>query len=137
MVVARSNFNRPLMSVASVIGVSEELLERFSSAVETKSTRFLIVSIQNGSTFATYSIMIKSINGHHAEKLVHDGSVEAVGSLEEDLQELPQMLGETNAPAYILVRLDDPTTAWLLIAYVPETAKVRDKVSFQPARGWG
>ena len=81
--------------------------------------------------------MIKSINGHHAEKLVHDGSVEAVGSLEEDLQELPQMLGETNAPAYILVRLDDPTTAWLLIAYVPETAKVRDKVSFQPARGRG
>src|ERR1700722_723968 len=63
MVVARSNFNRPLMSVASVIGVSEELLERFSSAVETKSTRFLIVSIQNGSTFAIYS------TGEHDDKI--------------------------------------------------------------------
>ena len=31
-------------------------------------------------------------------------------------------------PAYILVRLDDPPTEWLAIYYVPDSAKVRDKV---------
>jgi len=35
---------------------------------------------------------------------------------------------EDNVPAYILVKLDDPPTEWLAVYYVPDNAKVRDKV---------
>lgn len=36
---------------------------------------------------------------------------------------------DDNVPAYILARLDEPISdAWLAISYVPDTAKVRDKV---------
>lgn len=36
---------------------------------------------------------------------------------------------EVNVPAYLLVRLDTTTASeWLAISYVPDTAKVRDKV---------
>lgn len=31
-------------------------------------------------------------------------------------------------PAYVLTRLDNPPTEWLAINYVPDSAKVRDKV---------
>ena len=49
------------------------------------------------------------------------------GTLEQDLDRLTDIL-EDNVPAYVLVRLDDPPTEWLAIYYVPDTAKVRDKV---------
>lgn len=52
------------------------------------------------------------------------------GTLEEDLDKLVDIL-EDNVPAYILVRLDDPPTEWLAIYYVPDNAKVRDKVRSQ------
>ena len=47
--------------------------------------------------------------------------------MEQDLDKLGDLL-EDNVPAYILVRLDDPTTEWLAVYYVPDSAKVRDKV---------
>lgn len=49
------------------------------------------------------------------------------GTLEEDLDRLNTVV-EDNVPAYILVRLDDPPSDWLAIYYVPDTAKIRDKV---------
>jgi len=59
---------------------------------------------------------------------VHDRSVSAEGTLLEDLKLLqdPSLL-EDNVPAYILARQDE-STDWLVIYYVPETAKIRDKV---------
>jgi len=65
---------------------------------------------------------------YHPESLV-DTSIPVNGSLEEDLLQLqdPEIL-QDNVPAYLLVRLDDPPTEWLAIDYVPDSAKVRDKV---------
>lgn len=39
-----------------------------------------------------------------------------------------QSLLDDNIPAYVLVRLDDPPSAWLAVHYVPDSALVRDKV---------
>jgi twinfilin-like protein len=57
---------------------------------------------------------------------VVDLSVDVSGSLNEDLSKVPDILGD-NDPAYLLVRLDDPSE-WLAVYYVPNSAKVRDKV---------
>ena len=38
-------------------------------------------------------------------------------------------LVQDDVPAYILARQDDPPTDWLAIFYVPDTAKIRDKVA--------
>lgn len=54
-------------------------------------------------------------------------SVNQSGSLLEDLDRLGDIL-EDNVPSYVLTRLDDPPTEWLAISYVPDSAKVRDKV---------
>jgi len=35
---------------------------------------------------------------------------------------------EDKEPCYILARLDDPPSEWLAVSYVPDSAKVRDKV---------
>jgi len=41
---------------------------------------------------------------------------------------------EDKIPAYVLVRLDDPPSAWLAVHYVPDTAKVRDKMLYASTR---
>jgi twinfilin-like protein len=58
---------------------------------------------------------------------VHDLSVPVRGSLQEDLGQLDEIIHE-DTPAYLLTKLDD-STEWLVIYYVPDTAKVRDKVA--------
>jgi twinfilin-like protein len=63
------------------------------------------------------------------ESLVHDLSVPTRGSLQEDLAHLESDdIIQEDTPAYILTKLDDPPAEWLVIYYVPDTAKVRDKV---------
>lgn len=62
-----------------------------------------------------------------AESIVLDHTVCAQGDLFADLNQLQDIL-EDHVPAYVLARLDDPPTQWLAISYVPDTAKVRDKV---------
>ena len=39
-----------------------------------------------------------------------------------------QSLLDDSIPAYVLVRLDDPPSAWLAVHYVPDSASIRDKV---------
>ena len=56
-----------------------------------------------------------------------DESIAAAGTFNDDLDTLGGML-QDDVPAYILVRLDDPPTEWLAVFYVPDEAKVRDKV---------
>lgn len=64
---------------------------------------------------------------------MHDLSIPASGStlagdLEKQKDENVLQLDD-NIPAYILARLDEPASdSWLAISYVPDTAKVRDKV---------
>jgi twinfilin-like protein len=102
------------MSATSGIQVSSELQSSFSSAVESQTTRFLKISISS-------------------ESLVHDCSIPAKGQLLDDLQELQTLL-QDDVPAYVLTRLDNPTTEWLAIFYVPETAKIRDKMLYASTR---
>ena len=65
-----------------------------------------------------------------------DGVTKRSGSLQSDLEQLAGLVS-TDVPAYYLVRLDSSTSEWLAISYVPDTAKVRDKVreapTFQPS----
>ena len=61
-----------------------------------------------------------------SESLVLQDSVPIEGPLEDDLGKLDTLL-EESVPAYVLAKLDEP--GWLAIFYVPDTAKVRDKVS--------
>ena len=62
-----------------------------------------------------------------AEALVTDATIPLSSTLENDLNRLQSLLDD-NIPAYVLVRLDDPPSAWLAIHYVPDSAKIRDKV---------
>jgi twinfilin len=63
------------------------------------------------------------------EALVTDATVPSSSTLENDLTRLQSLLDD-HIPAYVLVRLDDPSSAWLAVHYVPDTAKIRDKVPF-------
>ncbi|KAJ7273150.1 actin depolymerizing protein [Mycena rebaudengoi] len=107
------------MSATSGIGISQDLGARFGRAIEDRQTRFIKVSIQN---------VIPS-----QESLVHDKSLPIRGSLEEDLAQLEELLDD-NTPAYLLAKLDDPPAEWLAIYYVPDTAKVRDKMLYASSR---
>ncbi|KAJ1309790.1 hypothetical protein OPQ81_006555 [Rhizoctonia solani] len=102
------------MSASSGIGVSPELSSAFASAVDSQSTRFLKVNIQN-------------------ESLVPDGTIPAgSGGFIDDLPQLQGIL-EDDIPAYILAHTEGPN--WLFISYVPDTAKVRDKMVYASTRG--
>ncbi|KAK7049335.1 Twinfilin-1 [Paramarasmius palmivorus] len=104
------------MSASSGITVSADLAQQFSSAVDQKSTRFIKVSIQN-------------------ESLVHDLSIPVEGTLQEDLEKLQDdSILQDDVPAYILAKLDDPSSEWLAIYYVPDSAKVRDKMLYASTR---
>ncbi|KAH0830338.1 hypothetical protein J3R83DRAFT_1730 [Lanmaoa asiatica] len=76
------------MAATSGIGVSDELTQAFSTAVETKNVRFIKVNIQN-------------------ESLVPVTSVGVSGALDDDLALLQDHL-EENIPCYVLARLDNP-----------------------------
>ncbi|KAF4578506.1 actin-binding proteins ADF family protein [Pleurotus pulmonarius] len=102
------------MSATSGIGISQELVDEFSNAVDTKVIRFIKVSIQN-------------------ESLVHDESIQGAGTFQDDLAMLQNVV-EDNTPAYILGRLDDPPAEWIAISYVPDSAKVRDKMLYASTR---
>ncbi|KAI9253217.1 hypothetical protein BY458DRAFT_521960 [Sporodiniella umbellata] len=106
------------MSTQSGIKVSEELSRTFADAVSQGTTRIIRVSIIN-------------------ESLVSNGSTPAQGTFEKDYQHVAEYL-ESNTPAYIFVRLDQKTSTgeynWLLLSYVPDNAKVRDKMLYASTR---
>jgi hypothetical protein len=62
------------------------------------------------------------------ESLVHDLSVQSEGSFTEDLSKLRHIL-DPHVPAFVLARTDQSSAEWVAIHYVPDAAKVRDKVS--------
>jgi twinfilin-like protein len=62
------------------------------------------------------------------ELLVHEESIKSQNNkLDDDLALLQNELKD-DVPAYILARLDDTPSAWWAISFVPDHAKVRDKV---------
>jgi len=101
------------MSATSGIAVSDELANAFGNAVDSGDVRFLKVSIRN-------------------ESLVLEESISVTGSLLEDLDKLTEVL-EDNEPAYILAKHDN-ASSWLAIFYVPDSAKVRDKMLYASTR---
>ncbi|KAH7890002.1 actin depolymerizing protein [Phlebopus sp. FC_14] len=102
------------MAATSGIGVSEELTQAFSAAIDAGNVRFIKVAIQN-------------------ESLVPVTSVDVTGSLDDDLASLPNYLEDQKA-CYILVRLDDPSSEWLAVSYVPDDAKVKEKMLYASTR---
>jgi twinfilin-like protein len=51
-----------------------------------------------------------------------------------DLEQLQDILSDSS-PAYVLARFDEPQAQeWLAISYVPDTAKVRDKMLYASSR---
>ena len=65
----------------------------------------------------------------HTDSVVHDLSIEIKASFEDDLQHLQdEHVLPKDFPAYILAKLDAPSLDWVIVSYVPDTAKVRDKV---------
>ncbi|KAI8344054.1 hypothetical protein BC941DRAFT_407633 [Chlamydoabsidia padenii] len=102
------------MSHQSGIKVSEELAKIFTEAVGNGDTRILRVSIVN-------------------ESLVCAGSDKVEGSFDEDYNKVENHL-EDKIPTYLLVRTDERTSGleykWLLLCYVPDDAKVRDKMLY-------
>ena len=62
-----------------------------------------------------------------------DSTTPVQNDFSADLNLLQDIL-EDDVPAYVLAKLDDPPSQWLAITYVPDTAKVRDKVSVSYVR---
>jgi len=104
----------PIMSATSGIAVSPELASTFADAISSRNVRFLKISIQN-------------------EVLVADATIPPSSTLETDLNQLQSLL-EDNIPAYVFVRLDDPPSSWLAVHYVPDTAKIREKMIYASTR---
>jgi len=116
------------MSATSGIAVSPELASTFADAVSTKNVRFLKISIQNGLHYnQSYYKLGFHLTPNFVEALVTDATIPLSSTLENDLNRLQSLLDD-NIPAYVLVRLDDPPSAWLAVHYVPDSAKIRDKV---------
>jgi len=102
------------MSATSGITIHDDLQSAFATAQSDASVRFFKLSIRN-------------------ESIVLDHTVCAQGDLFGDLDQLQDIL-EDHVPAYVLARLDDLPTQWLAISYVPDTAKVRDKMLYASTR---
>ncbi|KAF8522264.1 actin depolymerizing protein [Hysterangium stoloniferum] len=105
------------MSATSGIPIHSDLQRAFATAQQQSNnlTRFLKLAIRD-------------------EFIVLDSELQAnAETLAEDLEQLQPILDDTT-PAYILARLDDPSSQWLAITYVPDTANVRDKMLYASTR---
>ncbi|CAB4417652.1 unnamed protein product [Rhizophagus irregularis] len=106
------------MSHQSGIRVSQELADLFANAVNKNNLRIIRVSIVN-------------------ESLVPNGTKDISGNSDSDFAGVGEFL-EEKVPCYILYRLDSKSLTenyeWLFMAYVPDLAKVRDKMLYASTR---
>ncbi|OZJ04115.1 hypothetical protein BZG36_02866 [Bifiguratus adelaidae] len=129
------------MSHQSGISVSDELAKTFAEAVSGDQVRFIRVSIVN-------------------EVLEADGVENVKGNWEEDFDRVQAFLPD-KTPTYIFYRLDpgaevqasaplpgespsetSSAASWILLCYVPDGAKIRDKMIYASTRAtlkreWG
>ena len=69
-----------------------------------------------------------------AESLVPSTSLPSTGS-DSDWDSIAAMLSEdADVPAYVLVRLEAPSSDWLLACYVPDKAAVRQKMLYSSTK---
>ncbi|GLB35071.1 putative actin depolymerizing protein [Lyophyllum shimeji] len=102
------------MSAISGIGIAPQLASLFANANTSNDVRFIKVSIEN-------------------ELLVHQLTIPVTSSFEDDLKLLqaPGVL-ENDTPAYLLAKV--APSDWIAISYVPDSAKVRDKMLYASTR---
>eukprot|EP01121_Diplochlamys_sp_Union-15-3_P000719 TRINITY_DN105_c0_g1_i1.p1 TRINITY_DN105_c0_g1~~TRINITY_DN105_c0_g1_i1.p1 ORF type:complete len:342 (-),score=51.75 TRINITY_DN105_c0_g1_i1:26-1051(-) len=106
------------MSHSSGIVVSKSLLDAFGKAIHDKNIRLIKVQIQNET----------QLEPVHSEPIV--------GDWEADFPKIVSQLDATS-PCYVLYRLDETTDTgfkWLLLCYVPDKAKVREKMVYASTR---
>ncbi|KAG2228262.1 hypothetical protein INT45_011054 [Circinella minor] len=106
------------MSHQSGIKVSDELAKTFADATSNGNTRILRVSIVK-------------------ESLEPNGSAPVESTFEKDYNKVLEYLDEST-PSYLLIRLDDKANTgkynWLFLSYVPDNAKIRDKMIYASTR---
>jgi len=102
------------MSHSSGIPVSEGLRESFGNVVSSAEQRLVKVQIEN-------------------EELVAKDSLGAQGDWEADLSQVPQLL-EKDKPCFIIYRLDNEVCQFALFCYVPDLAKVKEKMLYASTR---
>ncbi|RHZ88592.1 hypothetical protein Glove_22g100 [Diversispora epigaea] len=106
------------MTHQSGIRVSQELADLFANSVAKGDLRIIRVSIIN-------------------ESLVSNGTQNVTGLWDSDFAKVREFLDEEK-PCYILYRLDSKSSTgnyeWLFLAYVPDNAKVRDKMLYASTR---
>jgi len=105
------------MSHSSGISVSNQLRDSFGKALNSKNIRLFKAQIQN-------------------EEVVEVTSKPINKSWEDDFQQVTSLL-DKEAPCYILYRLDKETPhgfAWVLLCYVPDKSKVREKMLYASTR---
>ncbi|KAF8576390.1 actin depolymerizing protein [Ramaria rubella] len=100
------------MSATSGIPIHADLQHAFAAA-QHGPDRFLKLAIRD-------------------ELIVLDSTTPAQGDLSSDLNTLQDLL-QHDSPAYVLAKLDDPAQ-WLAITYVPDSARVRDKMLYASTR---
>jgi twinfilin-like protein len=105
------------MSHSSGIPVSKSLSDTFGAALTSEQTRFVKAQIVN-------------------DEIVPTASCPIGGDYEEDLDKIPSYLDPTD-PCYILFRLDEKNAhgnLWVMMCYVPDKAKVREKMTYASSR---
>eukprot|EP01114_Cavostelium_apophysatum_P012580 TRINITY_DN284_c0_g1_i1.p1 TRINITY_DN284_c0_g1~~TRINITY_DN284_c0_g1_i1.p1 ORF type:complete len:338 (+),score=94.82 TRINITY_DN284_c0_g1_i1:40-1053(+) len=102
------------MSHSSGIPVSAGLKDSFGSSVSSRDKRIIKVQIEN-------------------DELVEVNSAPISGSWEDDIAVIPSLL-EQDKPAFILFRLDTDTPQYTLFCYVPDKAKVKEKMLYASTR---
>lgn len=98
--------------------ILSEVKERFLQAQEERNVRILKLKIQG-------------------EDIIVDQAIERVGLAQEDFDTLLQRnLVENQASFALFCLTDDPvdTLSWVLIAWVPEGCRVRDKMLYSSSR---
>jgi len=105
------------MSHSSGIPVSQALSDAYGDALTSENIRFLKAQIVN-------------------DEIVPITTLDVGGSEAEDMDKIPGYLDATS-PAYILFRQDEKGPRgylWILMCYVPDKAKVREKMTYASTR---
>ena len=106
------------MAARANLNVDPALVEYFIRVQETKATRILKIKIQG-------------------ETIMLDRSIERIGTAQQDFETLLVDSLVSNEAAIYLFCLTDTTSGvlqWLLVAWIPEDCKVRDKMLYSSSK---
>ncbi|RUP50269.1 hypothetical protein BC936DRAFT_139792 [Jimgerdemannia flammicorona] len=137
------------MSHQSGIKVSEELAQTFAESVKAEDVRIIRISIINGTHAVSRNPRRQRHNPRHRHlgRRCHLFALLFFFYLPSNLSLIPALADfdaiqtylEPPNPAYVFYRLDTKSASsdeydWLFLAYVPDNAKVRDKMLYASTR---